>query len=118
MRRRLKCSDRGSVLLETAIAVPVLLAVSAALVWVTSLGASYVRALDVAQAVARQAARGVSPQALDAMAQGHAIEVSSSNGLVTVTASRVSTSPLPVLGGLGIDISAQATALAEWGVTP
>ena len=44
--------------------IPVLLAVTVLLVWVTSLGATYVRLLDVAQTAARQAARGVDTASL------------------------------------------------------
>ena len=110
--RRPAGTDSGSVLLETAIAIPVLLAVTAALVWVASLGAAYVRALDAAQTAARQAARGaVIPLASD-------VSVSISEGLAHARVIRPVRAPFPLLDRLTVDVTAEATAHVEVGVVP
>lgn len=121
MRRRLDVvrGDRGSVLLETAIAVPVLLAVAVALVWVVSLGAVYVRALDAAQTAARQVARGVPvDSARQHMGEGAQLSISEEAGLIRARVTQQAIAPVPFLSGLSIDIAAEAVALAEGTVTP
>lgn len=110
--RRPRTSDTGSVLLETAIAIPVLLAVTVALVWVASLGATYVRALDAAQTAARQAARGA------ALPNADGLSVSVADGLVRAVVIRPVHLPLPVFGQLSVDVTAEASALVEIGVLP
>ena len=106
MRLR-RMADRGSVLLETALAIPILLAVTVALVWVASLGAAYVRALDVAQTAARQAARGVTMPAVEGLS------VSVDGGLARAVVVQPMSAPVPMLGGMTIDVTAEATALVE-----
>ncbi|MFZ9987233.1 MAG: TadE family type IV pilus minor pilin [Candidatus Nanopelagicales bacterium] len=105
--------DRGMVVVEAALVIPVLLAVTVLLVWVTSVGATYVRLLDVAQTAARQAARGVT--ALDGP-PGVELLVGESDGLVRVEA-RDRISP-PMLGFTGWEftVSAQAHAVPEWSI--
>ena len=111
MRLR-RMSDTGSVLLETAFAIPILLAVTVALVWVASLGAAYVRALDVAQTAARQAARGALVTTDDD------VRVSFADGLAHATVVRPMTAPIPLLDGFSVDVTAEASALIETGVAP
>ena len=125
MRRRPEVmrADRGSVLLETAIAVPVLIAIAIAMVWVVSLGAVYVRALDTAQTAARQVARGVPVEAIvdpggSAKPPLSGVTITTDAGLVHARVTRRITAPGPLLGGLGFDITAEATALAETAVAP
>jgi Flp pilus assembly protein TadG len=50
-------TDRGSVTAETAVVLPLLAAVTVALVWVVSLAATQVRVVDAARETARAAAR-------------------------------------------------------------
>lgn len=104
--------DTGSVLLETAFAVPVLLAVTVALVWVASLGATYVRALDAAQTTARQAARGA------VITDSADTRVFIADGLAHAVVVRPVHAPLPLLGALTVDVTAEASALIESGVVP
>ena len=111
MRPRRK-SDTGSVLLETAFAVPILLAVTVALVWVASLGATYVRALDAALTAARQAARGA------AVTEIPGLQLSMSDGLAHAVVVRPVHAPLPLIGALSVDVTAEASALVEAGVVP
>lgn len=110
LRRIRSTPDTGSVLLETAFAVPILLAVTVALVWVASLGATYVRALDAAQTVARQAARGA------VVADSADTRVFVADGLAHAVVRRTVRPPLPLLGALTIDVTAEASALIESGV--
>lgn len=110
-RRR---SDRGSVVVEAALVIPVLLAVTVLLVWVTSLGATYVRLLDVAQTAARQVARGVT--SVDAPT-GVTVAVSEHDGMVHAEASEEVVPPLLGFVEWRMTISAQAYAVPEWIVT-
>lgn len=102
--------ERGSVLLETAFAVPVLLAVSLALVWAVSLGSTYVRALDAAQAAARAIARGA--PAPDTSAIGD-LSTTVDGDFVHVVISRDVSAPVPLLAGFTVRVSADAVAALE-----
>jgi hypothetical protein len=108
LRRR---SDRGSVVVEAALVIPVLLAVTVLLVWVTTLGATYVRLLDVAQTAARQAARGVT--SVDAPT-GVTMTVIERDGLIHAEASEEVTPPLVGFIDWGLTVSARAHAMPEW----
>lgn len=89
-------------------AVPILFAVAAALVWVVSAGAGYVRALDAAQTAARQVARGASPPPGD-----FALQILEEGDLVRVVARQHVVAPVPLLSGWGIDVQAEAVAARE-----
>jgi Flp pilus assembly protein TadG len=108
--RPVKC-DRGSVVMEAALVIPVLLVVTVLLVWVVSLGATYVRVLDVAQTAARQAARGMetTPAQRDI-----AVVVTAGDGLVQATASQIMTPPLAAFTGWSFTVRASAHAMPEW----
>ena len=106
-------SDRGSVIVEAALVIPVLVAVTALLVWVTSLGATYVRLLDVAQTAARQAARGVVDPAHDPAMD---VTLSESEGLIRAEATQRVSPPLAGFLGWGVTVRAQAHAVPEWDV--
>lgn len=106
-------SDRGSVVVEAALVIPVLVAVTALLVWVTSLGATYVRLLDVAQTAARQVARGVADPAHDPSID---VNVGQRDGLVLVEASQWVSPPLAGFAGWGVTVRAEAHAMPEWGI--
>ena len=91
--------------------IPVLLAVTVLLVWVTSLGATYVRLLDVAQTAARQAARG----AVDVSADSRvAVDVSEVDGLIRAEASEQVSPPLAGFWGWEVTVRAEAHAVPEW----
>jgi len=111
--RRLR-SDHGSVVVEAALVIPVLLAVTVLLVWVTSLGATYVRLLDVAQTAARQAARGA---VAESGALGVDLAVAEVDGLVRATASERVSPPLAGFLGWAVTVQAEAHAVPEWSVT-
>lgn len=107
---RTRRSDSGSVVLETAFAIPALIAVTVALVWVVSLGATYVRLLDSAQTTARHVARGA---AAPAAPDGAQVVVTAEGDVVRATAWRDVSPPVPLLQGLSVRVSADATAALE-----
>jgi Flp pilus assembly protein TadG len=103
--------DRGSVVVEAALVIPVLLAVTVLFVWVTSLGATYVRLLDVAQTAARQAARGavsIEPRA------DIELSLTERDGLIRAQASQRIAPPLAGFIDWGVTITAEAHAVPEW----
>ena len=104
-------SDRGSVVVEAALVIPVLLAVTVLLVWVTSLGATYVRLLDVAQTAARQAARGVVGTEFDS---GAAVSITEVDGLIRAQAQQETAPPLTGFLGWTLTVRAEAHAVPEW----
>ena len=107
--------DRGSVVVEAALVIPVLLAVTVLLVWVTSLGATYVRLLDVAQTAARQAARGV----VDTTpVRGVDVDLAEVDGLIRVEASQQMSPPLAGFIGWSVTVRAEAHAAPEWSMDP
>jgi len=108
-------SDRGSVVVEAALVIPVLLAVTMLLVWVTSLGATYVRLLDVAQTAARQAARGVVDAESDL---GVAVSITEVDGLIRVQAQQEMSPPLTGFLGWTLTVRAEAHAAPEWAGFP
>lgn len=103
--------DRGSVVVEAALVIPVLLAVTVLFVWVTSLGATYVRLLDVAQTAARQAARGVVSVAPPADVD---LTLSERDGLIRAVARERISPPLAGFTDWGVTITAEAHAVPEW----
>lgn len=104
-------SDRGSVVVEAALVIPVLLAVTVLLVWVTSLGATYVRLLDVAQTAARQAARGVVEVAHP---PGMDLALTEDAGLLRAEAMEQVAPPLAGFLGWSVTVRAEAHAVPEW----
>lgn len=93
--------------------IPVLLAATVLLIWVASLGATYVRVLDVAQTAARQAARGVAePAAPD----GVIVVLSDRDGLVRAEASEEVAPPLASFTGWSVTVRAEAHAVPEWSI--
>lgn len=107
-----RCGDRGTVVVEAALVIPVLLAVTVLLVWVTSLGATYVRLLDVAQTAARQAARGVDTAPLP----GIVVELDEVDGLIRAQAREQVSPPLAGFWDWGFTVRAEAHAVPEWGM--
>lgn len=102
--------DRGTVVVEAALVIPVLLVVTVLLVWVASLGATYVRLLDVAQTAARQAARGVT--AVEGP-PGVELLVGESDGLIRAEARERLSPPMLGFTGWEFTVSAQAHAAPE-----
>jgi hypothetical protein len=96
---------------ETAMVIPVLVAVAGTLVWGVMAAAAQVRCVDAARAGARAAARSEEPAAVvraarEAAPKGARVSVQRAGDMVTV---RVTVPPPRFPVALG----AQATALAE-----
>ena len=108
-----RSSDRGSVVVEAALVIPVLVTVTVLLVWVASLGATYVRLLDVAQTAARQASRGVIDAASDPSAD---VTLTEHDGLIRAEASQTVAPPLLGFADWGVTVRAEAHAVPEWSV--
>ncbi|GAA3820613.1 TadE family type IV pilus minor pilin [Nocardioides panacisoli] len=116
MRRR---SERGAVTAELALALPTLLAVTTALVWLLSVGAAQVRTVDAAREAARAVARGDDTGA--AVATGERVAPEGVTVTVTTEGDRVvarASGQVPGPGGLfaflpGASVSAEAVAAVE-----
>ena len=105
---------------ETAVLLPVLVALMAVLVWGVLVGAAQIRCVDAAREAARAAARGDPPERVFAAARaaappGAEVAVSGQGSDVRVVVSARSQGP-GVLGGvLSLQVSGTATALREAG---
>lgn len=120
-RRR---GERGAVTAELAVALPVLLAVTAGLAWLLAVAIGQVRTVDAARETARALARGDDESAALAVGrrvapEGVALVVRREGDRVVVRASGRMAGP----GGLfsvipGARLDAEAVALAEDEVPP
>jgi hypothetical protein len=106
------------VLLETALAIPLLMAVAVALAWGISLGATSMALGDTARAAARDLARGESMSAvLDrarAQAPGADVRVEEAGDSVLVIVDREVSAPVPILRGITVTVHQQAAVPREW----
>jgi Flp pilus assembly protein TadG len=103
---------------ETAMVLPVLLALTVCLVWIVSLGIAEVRCLDAAREAARLAARGDVEQARAVAARAAPrdarVTLTESDGLVTATVSVSARPDAPLLGNLpAVPLSARAVSAVE-----
>lgn len=116
--RRPRSSDRGMVVLETALAIPVLTMVALALAWVVSIGGAALHLGDTVRSAARELARGESQQAVLDRARGEIpaaqFDVVVDGGRVSVAARQEVSPPVPMLDGLGITVRQQAVVPVEW----
>lgn len=116
--RRRRRPDRGAVTAEAALALPVLVLVTVALVWTSSLVLTQVRLVDAARETARAVARDDGVEAARAQGarvapEGAQVEVREEGGTVLVTVS-VRVRPLPGLAFLPApQMSADAVTSAE-----
>jgi hypothetical protein len=112
-----KRNQWGAVTAETAVALPVLILMTAALAWVVSLGVTQVRAVDAARETARALARGedegVSKQLGQRIApDGARIRITDDDGEITVEISAPVTGPGGIFGFLP-NFTARSTAVAQ-----
>lgn len=111
--------ERGAVTAELAMVLPLLLAVTAGLVWFLVVGLGQVRVTDAAREAARALARGESVGTATEVATtiaptGAGVEVSQSGGLVEVTVTARVEGPGGVLAAVpGADVESTATAALE-----
>lgn len=124
MTDRLRRGERGAVTAELAVALPVLLAVTAGLAWLLAVAIGQVRTVDAARETARALARGDDEASAVAVGQrvapeGVSLVVRREGDRVVVRASGRMAGP----GGLfavipGAQLDAEALALAEDGDAP
>jgi len=112
-------NERGMVTAETAVVIPVLVAVSLAMVWLLTLGVAQMKVTDAAREAARALARGEPPDRAVRLAElaapGASVSIEDDNGMVVVTVRHAVSPPGGVLeGAFGeAEISSSATALEE-----
>jgi hypothetical protein len=112
-------SERGAVTAELAMALPLLVALTIGLVWLLSVGAAQVRAVDAARETARAVARGDDVGAAVAagervVPEGGSVSVTSSGGRVRAEAVAQVEGPGGLFGFLpSVTVRADAEALAE-----
>lgn len=110
--------ETGAVTAETAVVLPLLVALTVGLAWLLSLGVAQVRAVDAARETARALARGEPEDLALSMgrqaAPGASIEVSHDAGSVVVVVVHTVSGPGGLLSGLpGAEVRAQAVAAQE-----
>lgn len=111
-----RCDEDGAVTAEAAIVLPVLLLFTLGLVWLVSLGATQVRALDAARETARAVARGDDRATSVGLGErvataGAQISVTDEGETVAVTVDAPVTGPGGLFGFLP-SYHARATAVA------
>ena len=115
-RRR---DQRGAATAELALGIPLLVALTAGLVWMLAVGAAQVRVIDASREAARAVARGDDVAAAEAVALRIApdpsrVSIAVGDSQVVVTTSARVTGPGGLLGSLpGVTVSAEAVALVE-----
>ena len=111
-------NDRGMVLLETALAIPLLLAVAVALCWGISLTATTMALGDAARSAARDLARGTPvSEALgraQASAPGARLRIEDADDSVAVTADQEVSAPGPILRGISVTLTQRVVVPREW----
>ncbi|KQY62696.1 MULTISPECIES: TadE family type IV pilus minor pilin [unclassified Nocardioides] len=109
--------ERGAVTAETALALPLLVAVTLAMVWLLTFGVAQMKSTDAAREAARALARGETADRAVALAHevapGASVSISEGDGTVTVVVSDQVPSPGGVFDGLSGDTHGEATALRE-----
>lgn len=118
-RLRSRATGRGAVTAETAVVLPVLVAVAIGLAWVVSLGVAHVRVVDAARETARALARDEQPDTALSLGRrvaphGSTIAVQEREGTLVVTVAAEVRGP----GGLfrflpGVEVDAEAVAAME-----
>jgi Flp pilus assembly protein TadG len=115
-RRR---DQTGAATAELALGIPLLVALTAGLVWMLAVGAAQVRVIDASREAARAVARGDDVAAAEAVAMRIApddarVRVEVGETQVVVTTSARIAGPGGLLAALpGVTVSAEAVALVE-----
>ncbi|MBD8870920.1 TadE family type IV pilus minor pilin [Nocardioides donggukensis] len=110
--------ERGAVTAETALVLPLLVALTVALLWLVTVGLAQVRATDAAREAARALARGDPADRATALARtvapGATVQVVHDADRVEVRVRLPVSPPGGLLGGLpGAEADATAVALVE-----
>ena len=109
--------DRGSVLLETAIAIPMLFGVAISLVWALGVATTALSLGDVARESARAIARGESLEVIARKTNEQApkaqVNINQGADSVLVELTQHVALPLPMLDGLGLTVHRSAVVARE-----
>lgn len=110
--------EGGAVTAETALALPVLIAVTLAMVWLVSLGLAQMRVVDAAREAARAVARGESAAEAERLARvaapGAQVSIRTVDGVVRVRVEKVVRPGAGLAADLGAaTLAAEAEGLAE-----
>ena len=109
--------ERGSAVIEAAVAIPALIAITLALLWTISLGVTHVRVDEAAYSAARLAARGASEDSVRLAVQSRLasaeIEMTGDADTVSVTVTDHVLADVPILRGLATPVSATAVVARE-----
>ena len=111
--------ERGAATAELALGIPLLVALTAGLVWMLAVGAAQVRVVDASREAARAVARGDAVTAAEAVAlriapEGARVSVAVGDGQVVVTTTARVRGPGGLLASLpGVTVSDEAVALVE-----
>lgn len=109
--------ESGAVTAETAVVLPVLILVAAALAWLVAAGVNQVRTVDAARETARALARDEDPATAEALGRrvapdGATFAISSDDGRIRVEVVARISGPAGLLGGLP-GFTARSTAVAQ-----
>jgi hypothetical protein len=106
------------VIVETALAIPMLVAVAAAMCWAVMVAAANLHVGDVARSAARELARGETvAEVLDraqVAAPGAEVDLDASGDLVAVVVTQRVSAPVPLLSGIGVTVSQRVAVPREW----
>lgn len=111
--------ESGAATAELALGIPLLVALTAGLVWMLAVGAAQVRVIDASREAARAVARGDDLAAAEAVALRIApeearVRIAQADGSVVVTTTARVSGPGGLLASLpGVTVAAEAVALAE-----
>ena len=109
--------ERGSAVIETAIAIPALLAVTMALMWLVGLAMTHARVDEAAFAAARLAARGGTDDAVRAQVEqrlsGASVIISGTPEAVSVTVTKQALADVPILRGIDYPVAVTAAVARE-----
>ena len=111
--------ERGAATAELALGIPLLVALTAGLMWMLAVGAAQVRVIDASREAARVVARGDDATAAEAVARRIApasakVRIDLDAEQVVVTTSARVAGPGGLLGSLGgVTVSAEAVATVE-----
>ncbi|GAA1943430.1 TadE family protein [Nocardioides hwasunensis] len=111
--------ESGTATAELALGIPLLVALTAGLVWMLAVGAAQVRVIDASREAARAVARGDDVVAAETLAlrvapEGSRVSISIEASRVVVTTRVRVSGPGGLLGSLpGVTVTADAVALAE-----
>ncbi|MCW2738414.1 TadE family type IV pilus minor pilin [Nocardioides sp.] len=118
-RDRRPRDQRGAATAELALGIPLLVALTAGLVWMLAVGAAQVRVIDASREAARAVARGDDVTAAEGVAlriapEQASVRIEVGGSQVVVTTSVRVVGPGGLLGALpGVRVSADAVALLE-----